>query len=243
MAFNKTLPAATKQKVTRLAYRMMLPSLLCLPLSAWAFHVIPARAQAFLEGSGVPMGMFFAMGLTCFLILAVASIIAMIRKEYSPSVLGSCMIVLVAFIAYPSFEFVREGIRKPYVIEGYMYSTGVCAQQANGVCGRGNMQLLRTDGVLSAAPWALPPGKTAAELTPTERGRAVYAAACGACHQVNQGYNALKPVVRGWHKAQLRSYLDTMHDQRPMMPPFPGTAADKDALAEYLDTLTERGQL
>ncbi len=242
MAFTNSLTAQTKQKVVRLSYRLMLPSLLCLPLSGWAFKVIPERAQAFLQGSGVPIAMFFAMGLTCFLILAVASIVAMIRKEYSPSVLASCLMVLVAFVAYASFEFVREGIRKPYVIEGYMYSTGVYAPQARGVCGRGSMTVLQKEGVLSAAPWALPPRTGVEDLTTLQRGRAVYVAACGACHQSDMGYNALRPVVWGWLKPEIRRYLDTMHEQRPMMPPFPGTAAEKDALAEYIYTLTQRGE-
>lgn len=250
MAFTNSLSAAAKQKVVRLACRVMLPSLLCLPLSAWAFRVIPERAQAFLQGSGVPMGMFFAMGLTCFVILAAASIVAMIRKEYSPSVLASTLMVLLAFIAYASFEFVREGIRKPYVIEGYMYSTGVysskaCNAIAGQACGafpRDRMTRLSADSVLSASPWALPRGKRVEDLTSLQRGRAVFVAACGACHQPEMGYNAVRPVVWGWTKPEIRLYLDTMHLQRPMMPPFPGTEAEKDALAEYVTTLTEGGE-
>lgn len=239
MAKSVSLPA--RRKMTSLAYRMMLPCLLCLPLSVWAFEVIPPRAQGFLKGSGVPMGMFFAMGLTCFLLLAAASIVAMLRREYSPSILGAALLCLFAFVAYGSFEFVREGIRKPYVIEGFMYSTGVTVPEQVGLDDRGNINLLRQRGVLSGAPWALPAGRTAGELSPLERGKAIYAAACGACHQPHQGYNALQPVVRGWTQVQIRRYLDTMHDQRPMMPPFPGTEADANDLTEYVYTLTERG--
>ena len=67
------------------------------------------------------------------------------------------------------------------------------------------------------------------------------AAACGACHQPYHGYNALQPVVRGWTRIEIRRYLDTMHDQRPMMPPFPGTDADANDLTEYVFTLTQQG--
>jgi cytochrome bd-type quinol oxidase subunit 1 len=241
LALSRSVSLPASRKMTRLAYRMMMPCLLCLPLSAWAFGVIPPRAQAFLEGSGVPMGMFFAMGLTCFLILAGTSAVAMLRREYGPSILGAGLLCLFAFVAYASFEFVREGIRKPYVIEGFMYATGVTVPQQAGLDDRANLNRLRQRGVLSGAPWALPAGKTAGELSPLERGGAIYAAACGACHQPHQGYNALQPVVRGWTWIQIRRYLDTMHDQRPMMPPFPGTEADANDLTVYVYTLTERG--
>lgn len=238
MAIKKDLPQTVREKMSRLAYRMMLPSLLCLPLTAWAFHVIPQRSREFIQGSGVPMGMFAAMGLTCFAILAVAGLASMFRREAVPTLLGSLLMVLFAFIAYGSFEFVREGVRKPYVIEGFMYSTGVTTPEAAGLDRVANLKQLQRDGVLSGSPWALPVGKTAGELTPFQRGQAVFRASCAACHQPEAGYNALRPLIAQWEPHTIREYLDSMHRQRPMMPPFPGTESEKDDLTDYLRSLT-----
>ncbi len=241
MAISQDIVPVVRQKITRLAYRMILPSLLCLPLFVWTFLVLPRRAQVFIEGSGVPMGMFFAMGLTCFLILSLAAIVAMIRREYTPSTLATILLVLFAFISYASFEFVREGVRKPYVIEGYMYSTGVTTAATDGLDARANLAVLQKRGVLSAAPWALPVGRRLEDLDTKARGQAVFRATCGACHQPEVGYNALRPLVRHWTAPIIREYLDTMHEQRPMMPPFPGSNQEKDWLTAYIDSLTERG--
>ncbi len=242
MALMRTVPAAVREKMTRLAYRMMLPALACLVLLPWAFSVIPERSQQFIQGGAIAMTLFFAMGMACFSLLALGTILAMVRREWNPSVLGASLLIFFAFVGYACFEFVREGARKPYVIEGFMYSTGVTTEKGQALDKRASLAVLREKGVLSAASWVLPLGRTIAELTPEEKGYAVFKAACLACHQVYAGYNAVQPLIGGWTRETLRSYLDTMHEQRPMMPPFPGTDAEKDALAAYMATLTRRGK-
>ncbi|MBM3335641.1 cytochrome ubiquinol oxidase subunit I [Candidatus Sumerlaeota bacterium] len=241
MAMSKDLVRSVREKMTRLAYRMMLPSLLCLLIMPWAFSVIPKRSQDFVKGGGIPIAMFFALGMMCFVLLAAGSIAAMLRREYTPTVLGSSLLVLFAFVGYGSFEFVREGVRKPYVIEGFMYSTGVTTDAAAGVDRRANLAMLRKQGVLSAAPWTLPSGKKASELDPLTQGKAVYEAACASCHQTYAGYNALQPLIGGWTQPTIRRFLDTMHEQRPMMPPFPGTDDEKEALTAFIATVTKIG--
>jgi cytochrome bd-type quinol oxidase subunit 1 len=236
-AFRRDLGEHVRARVCSLAYRMMLPALLCLPLSIWSFNVISPRAQAYLAGSAVIMAVFFALGLTCFVLLSIASVVAMIRREYAPSTLGALLLALFAFIAYASFEFVREGVRKPYVIEGYMYSTGVTTDRA-AAGDRASAQLVKRDGLIKTAPWAVPVGKRYEELAPPDRGQAVFRAACGSCHQPHVGYNALAPVVRGWSPRTIREYLDVMHEQRPMMPPFAGLDSEKDDLTAYIATMT-----
>jgi mono/diheme cytochrome c family protein len=150
-------------------------------------------------------------------------------------------LALVAFVAYGSLEFVREGVRKPFIIEGFMYSTGVTTGAAEGLDRRAAASLVRQRGVLAAAPWALPQGQTPADLDPVARGRAVYKAACQPCHAVD-GYNAVRPLVRTWSRADLENLLDRMSRRRPMMPPFPGTADEKSALAAYLESLGNEGR-
>jgi len=239
LALGKEIVPRVREAMTKLAYRLMLSSLLCVGLMVWAFMVIPTRSQEFLKGSAIPMVMFMVMGMTCFCLLALGSIIAMLRREHSPSVLGACLLCFFALVSYASFEFVREGVRKPYVIEGFMYSTGVTTPQAKDLDRRANLALLRARGLLSAAPWALPLGKAASEVDPRTKGRAVFEAACAACHQLRAGYNALQPLVQGWTAPALRRYLDTMHEQKAMMPPFPGTDDEKDALTAFITALTE----
>ena len=239
LSLLKNVLQHTKERITHLAYRMMLPSLLCVLLRVWAFAVIPQRAKDFLQGGSAVMLIFMAVGMASFAILAIASIVAIVRKDYNPSVLGGCLLVLVAFVSYGCYEFVREGVRKPYIIDGFMYSTGVTVG-TEGVDKRANLLDTQKNGIMSVTPWALPPGKSWAQLDDLGRGKAVYMATCHSCHQPERGYNALGPTIRNWPKPFLRTYLDTMHVLRPAMPHFPGTDAEKDLLTVYLSSLSQR---
>ena len=236
--FAKGVTGAVRDKIVSLAYKMIVPSVLCLPLSGWAFAVLPERAQTFLMGGAPAMVIFFGFGMASFVVLALSAVAGLLRKDYSTSTMGACLLCLFAFVSFGSFEFVREGIRKPYIIEGFMYSTGVTTAEAASVDTRANLGATRAAGVLTAAPWALPPGKKAGELAGAELGQAVYTAACLRCHSVD-GYNAVRPLVKGWSVQTIRTLLNRPEELKPAMPPFPGTVAEKAGLAAFLQSLNQ----
>ena len=225
-----------REKVVALAYRMMLPAVLCVPLLGWVLVAVPERARVFLMGGAPVMTIFHAFGMASFGILTLAALLSLWRRDYRPSTLGATLLVLLAFVSLGSFEFVREGIRKPFLIDGFMYSTGVTTARAAEVDTVATLARTRQVGILHVAPWALPPGKTLKELGPVTKGESVYRAACLRCHSVD-GYNAIRPLVRGWRRATVRDLLEKMNEVKASMPPFPGTDAEKEALADYLVTL------
>jgi cytochrome bd-type quinol oxidase subunit 1 len=239
-AVVRGLTDRARDRVVSLGYKMMLPAVLCLPLAGWTFAVLPDRAKDFLQGGAPVMTIFLAFGVTSFAILTAGAALSLWRRDYRPSTLGATMLVLLALVGMGSMEFVREGVRKPYIIDGFMYSTGVTTAMADGIDPTATLERTRRDGILSAAPWALPPGRTAADLAADERGRCVYRAACLRCHSL-QGYNALGPLVAGWSRPTLRHLLDRMDEVKPSMPPFPGTEAEKEALADFLADLAAGG--
>jgi len=238
-ALDRSIAPAARQRLVATGYRFMMPAILCLPLGAWTFAVLPERGRAFLEGGAPVMLMFLGFGIAGLVILFAAAAAALARRDYAPSVHGAVVMALLALVAFGAMEFVREGVRKPFVIEGLMYSTGVTAAGYEDLDPRANLARTRRDGVLAAAPWALPPGRTPADLAGHALGEAVYRAACLKCHSVD-GYNAVRPLVRGWSPETVRRLLDRMDEVKPAMPPFPGTAAEKDALAAYLEALAPR---
>jgi mono/diheme cytochrome c family protein len=233
--------AGVREKVVALAYKMIVPAVLVVPLFGWVFAVMPERAQRFLMGGAPVMTLFHAFGMASFGILALAAILSLWRRDYRPSTLGATLMVLLAFVSFGSFEFVREGARKPFIIEGFMYSTGVTTDMAAKVDPRATLERTRQVGILHVSPWALPPGKEADELEPVALGESVYRAACLRCHSVD-GYNAVRPLVHGWSRPTVRELLDKMHEVKASMPPFPGTDAEKEALAAYLVSLNPVAQ-
>lgn len=122
-----------------------------------------------------------------------------------------------------------------------MYSTGVTVADSGADDQAGSLTRTRRDGVLAAAPWALPPRRAPADLSDLERGRAVYRAACQRCHEL-EGYNAMRPLVADWSPETIRGLLDRLDEVKPAMPPFPGVESEKDDLAKYLQTLTGRDE-
>ncbi len=130
-----------------------------------------------------------------------------------------------------TFERVREFVRKPYAIAGYLYANGLRVE---------DYPLLQRDGLLATATYA----KVRA-ITPdnqVEAGREVFTLACTRCHTVD-GINGVRAVLdrlypgQRWDAEVIDRYLGTMHLARSFMPPFPGTAAERTALARYLSSL------
>ncbi len=235
-AFVRGADGRVRERVVGLAYKMILPVVLTFPLLAWAFAVIPERAQQLVMGAGPVMLIFGGFGAASLGILWLGAMLGAWRRDYTVSSVQALVTVLLAFAAYGSFEFVREGLRRPYIIEGFMYSTGVTAPAAAGLDRRGNIAQTRAEGVVAFCPWALPPGKTFGQLDPLGKGEAVYRAACLRCHSVD-GYSAVRPLVRSWPRETIRYWLDHMEEVKLAMPPFPGTEAEKEALTDYLVSL------
>ena len=234
--FAKGVTQAVRDKIVARSYKFIVPTVLCLPLAGWTFAVLSERVQTFLTGGAPVIVLFMSFGMVSFAILGFSAIASLARKDYSTSTLGSCLLVLLAAASFGSFEFMREGARKPYLIEGFMYSTGVTVAEAADVDAKANIRVTAEKGVLSVSPWSLPAGKTADQLSDEERGPAVYNAACLRCHSI-EGYNAIKPLVKGWSGETVRSVLDKLHEIKPAMPPFPGLDSEKDALSAYLTKL------
>ena len=112
-----------------------------------------------------------------------------------------------------------------------MYSNALRAQ---------DYPLYAQEGLLAHAAYAEVREATA-ETRPVA-GREMFRLACSRCH-TTRGVNGVLQTLTNmygqgpWDPKVLRTYLDGMHNARPFMPPVPGTAAEKDALAEYLVAL------
>ena len=241
VSFDRRIPDETRRKITALAYKFMVPIILCIPLGAWTYAQMSDRARTFLVGGAPPMMLFLGFGIAGLMILFLAAVVSLARKDFTPSTPMAIMFCLLAFVVFGAMEFVREGARKPYVIEGFMYSTGVTVASAEDVDPRANVNRTTREGVLAAAPWALPGREAPGALDDDARGGAVYRAACLRCHSID-GYNGIRPLVKGRSSATIRRLLDQMDEVEPAMPPFPGTEGEKDDLAGYLTSLNPKSK-
>jgi len=126
---------------------------------------------------------------------------------------------------------VREGIRKPFIIYEYMYSNAIRTADSG---------LLNQEGVLAWAPWTVLAvgGTSEAELTPEQRGEALFRAQCLRCHTLD-GFNGIKPLIKRWPENSIRHALENLHVEQYYMPPFFGPEKDLEELTRYLLSLNQ----
>ena len=133
------------------------------------------------------------------------------------------------FIFLGSFERIREFIRKPYVINQYMYANGLRVA---------DYPLYQKNGVLPYSAYVDTP--TVTEANKIEAGKNVFMITCSRCHTIN-GINSvvtkfrkLTPPGQSLDAEAIKQYIPRMHNVWYYMPPFPGNAAELDALAAFI---------
>ena len=127
------------------------------------------------------------------------------------------------------FERVREFVRKPDIIYGYMY--------ANGVRGM-DVPVLNRDGFLKRAAFVPEEYKTVTEASKLIAGSYLYELECRYCHTID-GVNSIKTRIKGWDEATIYHRIGSLNSPAtPFMPPFTGTDAERHALAAYLASLS-----
>lgn len=160
---------------------------------------------------------------------------------WKPKKINFAMVILPCVMAFGFlgiFERVREFIRKPYVIGGYMYSNLLREE---------DYPLYKRDGVLTYATYT-----STAEVTETnkiEAGRNVFILTCSRCH-TTQGINSIVGVFekmygkdKSFDENSIAAFTENMHNGRTFMPPFPGNKKELHALAAYIKHLKETGDV
>jgi mono/diheme cytochrome c family protein len=124
---------------------------------------------------------------------------------------------------FGSFEWLRESIRKPYIIVGYVYGNGVEVRDTD---------TYKRDGYLSKIAYRS--GDDGADL---------FRHACRSCHTI-QGYKPLRPAFDGTDRAFIAAIVQSAHLlARGNMPPFLGRASEANAIGAYLEAKLDRRPL
>jgi mono/diheme cytochrome c family protein len=189
-----------------------------------------------LKPSGQPMAQrAFAVAViaTCATALLALATLAIRRRPLLRIVTALAM--LAALFSIGGAEWVREDLRKPYVIGSYMLVDGVTlpppAAARHVLDDPYRIDLVSRSGVLAASHWSPATQKEA------ERGKEVFRLLCSQCHTVD-GYLAIRPLVSRKSSVALERTIDQLATWRGRrMPPFAGTEEEEHALAVYLATL------
>ncbi len=223
-------------------------SLIWLPLCAiasyWYWQRVPGAMRANLATAVATqafsnwheaMLLIMITGLGIVLLLLTAG--AMTSPGFRVPRYAAVVPALVLAGCLGSFERVREFIRKPYAIGQYMYSNGIRVQE---------YPLLQRDGLLAHATYT--PVREITSENELQAGQTLFTLTCTRCHTVN-GVNSIRVQLnrmygkQPWEKDKIAQFISTLHTSRSYMPPFPGNARERQALAAYLVSLQTGGQL
>jgi len=217
-----------RQRIINFGAWFMAPLVLMVPAGVWYFAELPEMARLFVQGRAIAMTLFFAFGLVSSLAIGFYAYFGLLRARRYINLETSLLLLVFAVIATGSMEFVREGVRKPYLIYGYLYS--------NGIPALGDMpRRIARDGILAHTPFVRAPGQTLADvqkLPLPEQGRLVFQAECRICHEID-GTNGIRHLVDGKSRELLLAQVKEL-EKWAYMPPFHGIEKEMKALVEYL---------
>jgi mono/diheme cytochrome c family protein len=218
-------------------------------LGAWAYYqVVPEPMLANLpvalgtmqfENLYGPLAWLIAAAVAVCLLVAVWGLVQPRRLPGLALLVPG--ILCIWMLSY--FERVREFIRKPYVVEAYMYSNALRAE---------DYPLFQEQGLLPRATYRSPAagaagafGAAAADDERIATGREMFRLACTRCHTTRGVNGVVQKLTKlygpgPWDPQALESYLAGMHNARPFMPPVPGSDGERAALAAYLVALDGR---
>ncbi|HLA84262.1 MAG TPA: cytochrome ubiquinol oxidase subunit I [Thermoguttaceae bacterium] len=155
----------------------------------------------------------------------------------------AAMMLLFGFGAVTTGEFIREAVRKPYVVYNVVLGNQILPEE---------IPRLRQSGILAGGTWTralvverhpglivdgrLDAGRLAA-LGHDERlalGEVLFQYQCNDCHAARDGYSAVAPLVRGRSPGAIQQMIVGFEKTHFYMPPWCGTEEEALLLGEYL---------
>jgi hypothetical protein len=190
---------------------------------AWYWYALPADVQAMIAGRSPELGLYYQGLILLPLILMVLGVIGMVRFAVPLRKPLTCVIVMAGLVTMGSFEFLREGARRPFVIHGVMY--------ANAIKGA-DREKIDAEGFLPHARWV-----SVKKITDANRltaGKEIFHLQCAACHSIGGPMNDILPLTQKFSLFGMEAQLTGQGKLLNYMPPFMGTAQERQALAVYI---------
>lgn len=201
----------------------MIPSLL------WYYFTIPATARAGLGGASPIMNTSLIHLVVSLVVLILLVLIVVWWKAEKVSMTWSLVVLVVLFVFFGAFEFIREAGRKPYIIKDYMYSNGMTVSQVREMQGQ---------SVLQTAKWSR--YKEIDDGNKLAAGEDLFRIQCSACHTI--GFkNDITGTIKDWHQKRIVGIIGNLNGMTPFMPAFVGTEGEREALGAWLFHITHPG--
>lgn len=198
-----------------------------IPALLWYYFSIPKPVQQGLAGASNIMHtsfLYLVISLGLFLLLV---FLFTLWKSGTLTFSRAMVTLVVLFIFFGAFEFIREAGRKPFIITDYMYVTGIRVSQQEELKGK---------PFLEHAKWVA----TAAGENELIAGENLFRLQCYACHTTGIKNNIF-PAIKDWDQRKIIRGIGSLSGMTSFMPAFLGSEAEKTALGKWLYSVSHRG--
>jgi cytochrome bd-type quinol oxidase subunit 1 len=194
---------------------------------------LPPSAKAALESAAV------LSLLTVLLFVLTAAVFALLYLGpyrnpgwLSPGFAGA--LTLLGIAAFSTGEFIREAVRKPYVLYNVVLGSQIYPDEVEELRKVGYFEDSHRSK-LEGGSWirAFPLG----EPSRGEKGQVLFMYHCNDCHATTLGYSAVAPLVRGWTRPMMVDLIEHLDQGHFFMPPWAGTHEEAELLVDYLESI------
>lgn len=218
-----------RREVVHYAFHFLIPMVTMPAIGAWFLLAMPADSRGWALGGSIAMTLFFSVGVGASLLIGAYAVTIWFNRRMTVNASTAALLLLLGFAATAGAEFVREGVRKPYTLRGSLYSNSIAENE---------VARLREIGCATGDPYPLTDGlnyeAVGAASEQLRTGGKVFRVQCSVCHTWD-GANGVAHLAETWTTGQLRHNLAQLQHTKPFMPPFAGTAAEAEALVQWIE--------
>ncbi len=209
----------------------------------WHYFLPPSAEAALMSAAAlnILMALIFALTIVVFFLLYIGPY----RNPgwLSPGFAGS--LCLFGIAAFSTGEFIREAVRKPFVVYNVVLANQIYPEQVPKLSAEGYLEggLWTKQYVKEHYPETIVDDRIQSdallELPHDDRialGRVIFEYHCNDCHAASMGYSAVAPLLRGHSRTMILSTVEHL-DSVFFMPPWCGTKAEAELITDYLASI------
>ncbi len=209
------------------------------------FAMLPPSARLALEAAAV----LTVLTVLIFALTAAVFLLLYLGPYRHPEWMSPGFALALFFFGLAAFstgEFIREAVRKPYVVYNVVLGNQILEEEVPSVRATGFLQSGRwtREHVKERFPEAIRDGKVDSQRLLTSSlenrilaGRVIFMHHCNNCHAEEQGYSAVGPVLFSRSREVLVEMISHLHETHYFMPPWSGTPEEAELVTDYLWTL------
>jgi hypothetical protein len=217
---------ALRNEVVRYAAQWLLVGALIIPFAGvWYISTLPSLAREISMGAAPAVTIFAGLSIFLSALVVGFTYLGPYQRPRHFNLVFAFLLAVLALSTTGVTEWVREAVRKPYIIYDYMYANSLRLA---------DLERVREQGVLKSARWVRLHDVDPNALERT--GEEVFRVECACCHTVT-GYNSIRMAVKGWSGVMIDYQLVHLNELKGFMPPFVGTEAERKALGAWLASL------